>query len=75
MCQDVPPEEAKNHMNQLAYSIPDSGRAIGLSSRTVIRLIKSGKLRSAKIGRRRVVSAKELERFLHESQSPKASAA
>jgi excisionase family DNA binding protein len=64
-----------NQLPQLAYSIPDTGRAIGVSSRTVIRLLKSGRLRSAKIGRRRVISTKELERFLHESQSRTASAA
>ncbi|MBK7405064.1 MAG: helix-turn-helix domain-containing protein [Phycisphaerales bacterium] len=49
---------------KLALTVEETAEALGVSARTVERLIASGELRSRKIGRRRVIAMAELQRFL-----------
>ncbi|MGH8258280.1 MAG: helix-turn-helix domain-containing protein [Steroidobacteraceae bacterium] len=49
---------------RLAYSITETAQLIGLSKRTVERLITRRELRAVAVGRRVLVPADELARFL-----------
>jgi hypothetical protein len=51
----------------LAVPIPEAGRLLSISARTAWTLCDEGKLRSFKIGTRRLVAVKEIERFLADS--------
>jgi excisionase family DNA binding protein len=55
----------------LAVSVPEAGRRLGVSARTVTNLIRARELPSRKIGRRRVILVAALESFLrkdHETE-------
>ncbi len=56
------PIQSRPH--QLAYSVEEASAAAGISRAETFRLIKSGRLRSLKIGRRRLVMVTDLEAFL-----------
>lgn len=60
---------ARSTAPRLAYSIDETAVALGVSRRTIYDLISDGRLTSAKIGARRVISHSELERFLAELAS------
>lgn len=49
---------------RLALAVDEVAEALGVSARTVERLIASGELPSKKLGRRRLVAVAALERFL-----------
>jgi excisionase family DNA binding protein len=49
----------------LSVSIGTASRMVGVSSRTIRRLIASGALQSTKVGSRRVVSVQSLERLVN----------
>ncbi len=49
---------------RLAYPIPESAHLLGISPRSVYRLIETGELRSVTLGRRRLVPAQELDRLV-----------
>jgi excisionase family DNA binding protein len=48
----------------LSVNIHEAARRIGLSARTITKLIASKKLSSIKVGRRRLVTVKALHVFL-----------
>jgi excisionase family DNA binding protein len=48
---------------RLSYSLLEATRATSLSRRTLEYLIKNGKLRAIKVGRRTLIPAKALERL------------
>jgi len=48
----------------LAVSIPEGARRIGCSPRTLATLIARKEIPSRKIGRRRVIRVRDLEKFL-----------
>jgi excisionase family DNA binding protein len=50
----------------LGYSVPEAANALGLSPSGLWKWIALGKIRSVKIGNRRVISARELQRLLTE---------
>ncbi len=50
----------------LAVSLDDAAKMMSVSIYTVRRLVKAGKLRSAKVGRRVVITIREMERFLND---------
>jgi excisionase family DNA binding protein len=54
------------HPNLLAYSVDDAAYLIGVSRRTLYRLVNEQKIRSKKIGSRRVIAHAELVRFLQD---------
>jgi excisionase family DNA binding protein len=49
---------------RIALSIAEASQLVGLSRRSVCRLISLGKVKSVKVGRRRLVPREELERLL-----------
>ena len=49
---------------QLAVSIPEAARRLGLSSRTIATLVSRRELASRKVGRRRIIPVAALEAFL-----------
>jgi excisionase family DNA binding protein len=50
--------------DEIAVSVPEAARRLGLSPRTVAALVSRRELPSRKIGRRRVVVVRDLEAFL-----------
>ena len=48
------------------YSIREAAQALGIGRTLAIKLVRSGQLRSIKLGRRRVVPAAALEELLQQ---------
>jgi excisionase family DNA binding protein len=55
-----------NEQSRRAFSIVEAARLCGLSRATLYRLIASGKLKTIKIGARRVVPAAAIDALLRE---------
>ncbi|PFG75309.1 helix-turn-helix domain-containing protein [Tepidiforma thermophila] len=51
---------------KLAYSIAEAAQALGIGRTLAIKLVRSGQLRSIKVGRRRLVPAAALEELLQQ---------
>jgi excisionase family DNA binding protein len=58
------PLPAETTVAKMAYSVDEVCEALGLSRPSVYDLIRSGMLRSKKLGGRRVIPVTELERLL-----------
>ena len=58
-------EPQKPPKTRLAYSLIEAAEATSLSRRTLEYLIKTGKLRAIKVGRRTLIPAKALERLVN----------
>lgn len=54
-----------NTMEQLAYSINETAKALSLGRTSVYALIGDGRLDAFKIGRRRLVKAESIRRLLN----------
>jgi excisionase family DNA binding protein len=52
---------------QLAVSIPEAARRLGLSIRTIATLVSRRELASRKVGRRRIIPVAALEAFVLEN--------
>ena len=52
-------------MEKLAYSIDEATEVISLSRDLINDLIRTGQLRSVKVGRRRIIPADAIYDFLH----------
>ncbi len=52
--------------NRLGYSVMEAASALGLAPSGLWKLIALGKIRSVKIGNRRIISAQEIQRLLNE---------
>jgi excisionase family DNA binding protein len=48
----------------IALSVPQAAKAIGVSEKTMWKLIRAGKLRHARVGARVLVPVKALEEFV-----------
>lgn len=55
--------------SQLAYSMPEAARALGIGVSTLYLLIARGEIQTFTIGRRRVVSARAIERFIQRREA------
>ncbi len=55
-------------MERLAYSVREAAQAVGVSTRTIVREIKRGRLRAVRISRRVVIPADALTQFLKNPQ-------
>lgn len=53
-----------NTVPRHAYSLDEAAQSLGISRRTVYELMDAGKLSTVKLGRRRLVPARELERLV-----------
>jgi excisionase family DNA binding protein len=49
---------------QLLYRVPDAMQALGLSRTVIYELIRSGRIRSVKQGRTRLISASALHEYV-----------
>ena len=56
----------------IAYDVPEVMRRLGITRPTVYRFLRSGELRSFRLGSRRLVSAAALEDFICERESEEA---
>jgi excisionase family DNA binding protein len=52
-------------VEKLAYNADEAARAIGLSVRYIRELVAKGKLRSVKVGKRRLISTESLRKFVN----------
>jgi excisionase family DNA binding protein len=59
-------EEKPRACPQRAWSFPDAARALGVSTGTLYRLRKAGRLRVTKLGGRTLVLESEIDRVLAE---------
>ena len=53
-----------SELTTFSYTVPNAAKALGISRGTIYRLLKSGKLKAFKIGRRTLLSAVDLEKFV-----------
>lgn len=51
---------------KFAYSVPEAAIALGLSKDYVWKLVASGRIRSVKAGKRRLIRAEDLQTFLNQ---------
>ncbi|HEY6814243.1 MAG TPA: helix-turn-helix domain-containing protein [Croceibacterium sp.] len=51
-------------MNALTVSVDEAAKATSLSKPTINRYIASGKIKSRKVGRRRLIDAESLRKFV-----------
>jgi excisionase family DNA binding protein len=58
--------ETREQQRRLAYSVRETVRTTNLSYASIYRLIKAGKIRSVKIGGRRLIPASALDALLEE---------
>ncbi len=60
------------HDDRLAVDVVEAAKRLSLSPRMVATLVAGGKLKSRKVGRRRIIPVRALEEFLrreHETQA------
>ena len=53
---------------QIAFSVPDAARLAGLGKSLLYEQIKQGKLRTFKVGNRRLVSRDALEEYIRQRE-------
>lgn len=54
---------------KLLFSLEEAGEALNLSRATLYRLLSRGQLKGLKVGRRTLLAASELERFVAEKMA------
>jgi excisionase family DNA binding protein len=59
-------QAAREQQRRLAYSVRETVRTTNLSYASIYRLIRAGKIRSVKIGGRRLIPASALDALLEE---------
>lgn len=60
----IPAAEPSTTLQPMAVNITEAARLIGVSPRSAWTLADEGKLRTFKVGTRRLVSVKEIDRFI-----------
>jgi excisionase family DNA binding protein len=58
------PASNAQHGEKLAYSVDEAARALGLSSDVIYGQLRSGRLQSLKVGRRRIITCEHMDKFL-----------
>lgn len=61
---DRSPADGLQHGERLAYSVNEAARALGLSRELIYDQLRTGRLDSIKVGRRRIITRKNLDKFL-----------
>lgn len=59
-----------NGIPPLAISMATAAAAVGISAVAMRRLVKAGKLKHSRVGRRVLIRVDELDRFLRASEPP-----
>lgn len=57
----------KSGLPRLAYSVRETAEVLGVSHKTVLRLLQRGLLKSSGAMRHKMIPVKEIERFLRET--------
>jgi hypothetical protein len=63
-CQIDEQEAAKTSASRIAYAIEDVPSATGLTRTRIFQAIREGQLTARKLGRRTIIEATELRRFI-----------
>ena len=64
----VPAPSPSPQVPRVAYSIPETAAALGVGKTLIYKFIDEGQLHSLKLGKRHVITAKDLEDFLLRKQ-------
>ena len=67
------PEGVQPDGGPVAYDVPEVLRRLGVTRPTIYRFLRSGELRSFRLGSRRLVSAEALAEFIRTRESVEAS--
>lgn len=62
-----PPQPEHNPLPLMAMTLEEAAEVLHCGRTTMFDLVKQGLIRTVPVGRKRLVSLKELERFLHEN--------
>lgn len=57
----------QDYTERLGLNVEESARAIGVHRNTLAKLIREGRLRPVRVGRRLIIARAQLEKFLAES--------
>lgn len=60
--------QAERQVLPVSYSVEDAAKALGIGRTFVFKLIKDGHLKAIKVGRRTLITLREIEAFLDRSQ-------
>jgi len=70
----TPPEKPKGkpteHISQIGISIPQAAKLLGIGKPLMSHLVKTGKIRAVKLGKRVVVSVQSLHEFVDGKEAP-----
>lgn len=58
------PASNEQHGEKLAYSVDEAARALGLSRELIYDQLRTGRLKSLKVGRRRIITREHMDKFL-----------
>ncbi len=61
---DHQPADGVQHDEKLAYSVAEAARALGLSHSLIYDQLRTGRLDSIKVGRRRIITRQHIDKFL-----------
>jgi excisionase family DNA binding protein len=61
---DREPADGSQHGERLAYPVEEAARALGLSQELIYDQLRTGRLKSLKVGRRRIITRQHLDKFL-----------
>ena len=61
---DGEPAGNGQHGERLAYSVDEAARALGLSRDVIYGQLRTGRLQSLKVGRRRIITREHIDKFL-----------
>src|SRR5258706_562215 len=62
--QGEPAAHARQHGEKLAYSVAEAARVLGLSHSLIYDQLRTGRLASLKVGRRRIITREHIDKFL-----------
>ena len=65
-------QELRTDVGPVAYDVPEVLRRLGVTRPTIYRFLRSGELRSFRLGSRRLVSAEALADFIRSRESAEA---
>lgn len=57
----------QDYAERLGLNVEESARAIGVHRNTLAKLIREGRIRPVRVGRRLIIARAQLEKFLAES--------
>jgi excisionase family DNA binding protein len=76
-CIRIPsqPEKTEQPVERIGFSMPEAAEALGISIPTLLPLIKSGTIRTVRLGKRVIVSVQSLRDFVDGTENRKSDSA